>query len=194
MCAKKISTGSFENVVNKICLEIIYFIYMYKKDLALNSLQWLICHKTKPNQISHHIAYTFYSPVYCQFLLLCIVNFCLYHFLGYLSLLLLLLGFQFYFQFLTIHFTLDLGWGKVAIVCIHAFCCNLGNVFQSHWQYSLQEMNSFAKCNFLYFILAGTASYLITVLIFPFLDYTQSSNCYWLSNYFKVPHLLNFYF
>ena len=24
--------------------------YMYKKDLTLNSLQWLICHKTKPNQ------------------------------------------------------------------------------------------------------------------------------------------------
>ena len=22
---------------------------MYKKDLALNNLQWLICHKTKPN-------------------------------------------------------------------------------------------------------------------------------------------------
>ena len=23
---------------------------MYKDDLALNNLQWLICHKTKPNQ------------------------------------------------------------------------------------------------------------------------------------------------
>ena len=23
---------------------------MYKKDLTLNNLQWLICHKTKPNQ------------------------------------------------------------------------------------------------------------------------------------------------
>ena len=32
-------------------LEIIYSIYMYKKDLALNNLQWLICHKTQPNQI-----------------------------------------------------------------------------------------------------------------------------------------------
>ena len=29
----------------------IYLIYMYKKDLALNNLQWLICHKTQPNQI-----------------------------------------------------------------------------------------------------------------------------------------------
>ena len=27
----------------------IYLIYMYKEDLALNNLQWLICHKTKPN-------------------------------------------------------------------------------------------------------------------------------------------------
>ena len=24
--------------------------YMYKEDLALNNLQWLICHKTQPNQ------------------------------------------------------------------------------------------------------------------------------------------------
>ena len=23
---------------------------MYKKDLALNNLQWLICHKTQPSQ------------------------------------------------------------------------------------------------------------------------------------------------
>ena len=29
----------------------IYLIYMYKEDLALNNLQWLICHKTKPNHI-----------------------------------------------------------------------------------------------------------------------------------------------
>ena len=24
---------------------------MYKEDLALNNLQWLICHKTQPNKI-----------------------------------------------------------------------------------------------------------------------------------------------
>ena len=29
---------------------IIYFIYVYKEDLTLNNLQWLICHKTQPNQ------------------------------------------------------------------------------------------------------------------------------------------------
>ena len=29
----------------------IYLIYMYKEDLALNNLQWLICHKTKPNTV-----------------------------------------------------------------------------------------------------------------------------------------------
>ena len=31
-------------------LQTIYLIYMYKKDLALNNLQWLICHPTKRNQ------------------------------------------------------------------------------------------------------------------------------------------------
>ena len=27
---------------------------MYKENLALNNLQWLICHKTKQNQTKHH--------------------------------------------------------------------------------------------------------------------------------------------
>ena len=33
-----------------MCIEIIYLMYMYKKDVALNNQQWLICHKTQPNQ------------------------------------------------------------------------------------------------------------------------------------------------
>ena len=28
-----------------------YIFNMYKEDLALNNLQWLICHKNRPNQI-----------------------------------------------------------------------------------------------------------------------------------------------
>ena len=38
------SSGSFKNAIYKMSLEIIYLIYMYKKDLALNDLQCLICH------------------------------------------------------------------------------------------------------------------------------------------------------
>ena len=38
-----------------MCLEIIYLIYTYKKDLVLNNLQWLICHKTQPNQLIYFI-------------------------------------------------------------------------------------------------------------------------------------------
>ena len=30
---------------------LIYLIYMYKEDLALNNLKWLICPKTQPNKI-----------------------------------------------------------------------------------------------------------------------------------------------
>ena len=45
------SLGSFKNIINKMCLQIIYLIYMYKKDLALNNLSWLICHKAKPDHI-----------------------------------------------------------------------------------------------------------------------------------------------
>ena len=33
-----------------MCLQIIYLIYMYNEDLALNNLQGMICHKAKPNQ------------------------------------------------------------------------------------------------------------------------------------------------
>ena len=34
-----------------MCLQIIYSIQTYKEDLALNNLQWLICHKTQPNHL-----------------------------------------------------------------------------------------------------------------------------------------------
>ena len=30
--------------------ELKYLMYMYENNLALNNQQWLICHKTKPNQ------------------------------------------------------------------------------------------------------------------------------------------------
>ena len=36
--------------IYKMCLQIIYLIYMKTKDLALNNQQWLISHKNKPNQ------------------------------------------------------------------------------------------------------------------------------------------------
>ena len=48
---KKMKSGLFQNIIYKMYLEIIYLIYMYKKDKVLNNLQWLICHKTQPNQI-----------------------------------------------------------------------------------------------------------------------------------------------
>ena len=47
--SKKMSSGSFKNVIYKMCLPIIYLINTYKKDLALNNQQWLIYHKTKSN-------------------------------------------------------------------------------------------------------------------------------------------------
>ena len=36
-----------------LCLQIIYIylIYIYKIDLALNNLEWLIYHKTKPKPV-----------------------------------------------------------------------------------------------------------------------------------------------
>ena len=31
-------------------MNMIYLIYMHTDDLALSNIQWLICHKTQPNQ------------------------------------------------------------------------------------------------------------------------------------------------
>ena len=45
---KKFILRSFKIVINKICLDIIYFISMYTSNLALNNQQRLICHKIKP--------------------------------------------------------------------------------------------------------------------------------------------------
>ena len=39
VCQKKMSSGSFKNVIYKMCLEIIYLIYIYEKYLAQNNLQ-----------------------------------------------------------------------------------------------------------------------------------------------------------
>ena len=52
LCAEKIS-GSFKNIVYKMCLQIIYLIYVYKENLALNNLQWLIYHKTNPTKYEY---------------------------------------------------------------------------------------------------------------------------------------------
>ena len=49
LCAKKLSWVSLKMLSTK-CTNCI-LIYMCKEDLALNNLQWLICHKTKPNHI-----------------------------------------------------------------------------------------------------------------------------------------------
>ena len=35
--------------IYKMCLQIIYLIYMYKQDLELNNQQWLMRYETKPN-------------------------------------------------------------------------------------------------------------------------------------------------
>ena len=49
--SKRMSSGSFKNAINKMCLQILYLRYMYKEDLELNNLLWFICHKTHPNEI-----------------------------------------------------------------------------------------------------------------------------------------------
>ena len=47
-----VSSGSLKKCIYQMCLQTIYiFIYMYKQDLALKNLQWLICNKTQPSQI-----------------------------------------------------------------------------------------------------------------------------------------------
>ena len=42
-------TSLFKNIIKNMYWLIIHWIHMYKKDLALNNLPRLICHKIKPN-------------------------------------------------------------------------------------------------------------------------------------------------
>ena len=52
------SFSLFKNGIYKMCLEMILFIY--KRYLALNNLQWLIWHKIKTDQtFSYTIKFTF---------------------------------------------------------------------------------------------------------------------------------------
>ena len=56
LCIKKIQHQMTYNgwyAIKPTKLNHKYLIYMYKEELALNNLQWLICHKTQPNQIIH---------------------------------------------------------------------------------------------------------------------------------------------
>ena len=57
------SSGTFKNVIYKMCLEMIFNI-MYKKDLALNNVQWLICNKTRLNQKPTHTHTYIYIYIY----------------------------------------------------------------------------------------------------------------------------------
>ena len=41
MC-ERMSSELFRNFISNMCIEIIYLIYMYKKDLTLNNLQYVI--------------------------------------------------------------------------------------------------------------------------------------------------------
>ena len=46
-------------VLSSKCVYKTYIYYMYKKDLALNNLHWLICHKTKPNYVNMYKLFVF---------------------------------------------------------------------------------------------------------------------------------------
>ena len=52
-----------QNFINKKCLQILNSTYMYKMNLALNNLQWLICQKTQLNQINY-IEYSYIKRIW----------------------------------------------------------------------------------------------------------------------------------
>ena len=49
-CEKKWAQSSLKCLQQNAFTNHIYLIYVYKEDVVLNNLQWLICHKTKQNQ------------------------------------------------------------------------------------------------------------------------------------------------
>ena len=71
-CVKnKICSSLFKNFIYKICLEIMYLIYMFKRYLTLNDIQWLICHQTKPvshNGFKKSLLWMLLFQCFCHFL------------------------------------------------------------------------------------------------------------------------------
>ena len=49
VCQKKWAQVCLKCYQQNVFTNHMYLIYMYKEDLALNNLWWLICHKTKPS-------------------------------------------------------------------------------------------------------------------------------------------------
>ena len=42
-----------------MCWQIMYLTYMYKENLALNNLLWVVCHKTQRNQTKSYLIYMY---------------------------------------------------------------------------------------------------------------------------------------
>ena len=60
------STVLFKNVINKLCLQLKYLIYIYLEDLSLNNLQKLICHKNPTNQPTNQLSPTVRAENYTK--------------------------------------------------------------------------------------------------------------------------------
>ena len=53
---QKMSSGIFKkSYPQNVFTNHIYLIFVYEEDLALNDLQWFICHKTKQNKTKINI-------------------------------------------------------------------------------------------------------------------------------------------
>ena len=72
---KKMNPGSFKDVMYKMCWKS-YICLCIKMDLALNNLQWLICHKTKPNLYIVYVCTYIY--IYILYTYVCIYVHCIY--------------------------------------------------------------------------------------------------------------------
>ena len=57
------SSGPFKNINENEFTNHIYLIYMYKEDLALNNLEWLICHKTIKSNHNLSIYLSYKNPL-----------------------------------------------------------------------------------------------------------------------------------
>ena len=53
------SSNLFKDEITYKLFTLMYLIYMYKQDLSLNNLQWLIYSKTQPNQINCFFFFSF---------------------------------------------------------------------------------------------------------------------------------------
>ena len=172
---KKIWRPKMSIIFNEICIYIYIYIYIYM-DLALNNLQWLICHKTKRNltNISLYIdRYSYVCMYVCIYLSLGFYMYVVVGFYTFLSIYLWMLIFTYHLIFISIFGYLFLSIYLCIIWCSYLLMCCILFFQLSRWPspksflfFSLSLLCRISHTAILHFCLSFSAVVICTCFLF----------------------------